>query len=180
LKLSISEIPDSGLDFNLTNTSGELNENLKDILGSSPKYDVTLSVDRQKDMVNVSGRFHATLHNACSRCAEDFDHDVQKNFISTFFLNETGIKGGALPEEFDENDTSFDVDFLKTSEIDLSEVVHEQMVLEVPFQPLCSEECKGLCPLCGENLNFGACQCKTTEIKEKASPFEVLRNIKLD
>jgi uncharacterized protein len=179
VKLAISEIPDSGLDFNLSNISGELNDELTDILGENPKYDVTLSVDRQQDMVNISGRFDAHVHSPCSRCAEEVDLKVHKNFVATYLLNETGIKGGALPEEFNEEDASFDVDFLKGPELDLGEVVHEQMGLEIPLQPLCSDQCKGLCFQCGENLNIGSCQCKTIEIKEKPSPFEVLRNIKL-
>ena len=38
--------------------------------------------------------------------------------------------------------------------------MHEQFVLTLPMKPLCSDDCKGLCPVCGTNLNRGTCDCK--------------------
>ena len=50
--------------------------------------------------------------------------------------------------------------FYENDEIDLGALMHEQFVLSLPMKPLCSEGCKGLCPVCGTNLNKGTCDCK--------------------
>ncbi len=60
--------------------------------------------------------------------------------------------------------------------IDLSEFLKEQIVLSLPYKLLCKEDCKGLCPKCGTNLNIEKCNCKNNW---EDSKFAVLRNIKV-
>ena len=58
--------------------------------------------------------------------------------------------------------------------IDVFQVLHQQIFLMVPEKHICSEECKGLCPSCGVNLNTDSCNCKKDL---KSSPFDVLKNL---
>ena len=58
------------------------------------------------------------------------------------------------------------------SRIDLRQAVAEQVLLALPIKPLCSRQCKGLCPRCGLNLNHGPCQCPP---QEPAGPFAALK-----
>lgn len=53
-----------------------------------------------------------------------------------------------------------DVEFLKDDRIDLSGLLRENVLLNLPIQPLCRAECRGLCPRCGINLNESSCQCR--------------------
>ncbi len=56
-------------------------------------------------------------------------------------------------------------------DIDLSGVLHDELCLSVPLVPLCSESCRGLCPVCGVNLNEGSCQGHS---ESRVSPFATL------
>lgn len=69
-----------------------------------------------------------------------------------------------------------DITYLSHDSIDLRDVLTEQLQLQVPFQPLCKEECKGICPRCGANLNQGNCACAKLVSK---NPFSVLKDLKL-
>ncbi len=60
---------------------------------------------------------------------------------------------------------------------DLSDLARENLILSLPLKPLCSEDCKGLCPVCGINLNTSSCKCK----KEVTDPrWEKLKSLKLE
>ncbi|MBM4294554.1 MAG: DUF177 domain-containing protein, partial [Deltaproteobacteria bacterium] len=54
-----------------------------------------------------------------------------------------------------------DVDFISGENIDLQGIVREQIILSMPLKPLCHEDCRGLCPGCGANLNREACTCES-------------------
>ena len=59
--------------------------------------------------------------------------------------------------------------------VDLSEAVKDALVLQLPMRFLCKEDCRGLCPKCGVNLNTGSCSCREGE--DDVNPFSVLRSI---
>jgi len=91
-----------------------------------------------------------------ARHAHEFDEDADPTGPATL-ATET-IDTAILTKEF----------------IDLEEILAEQMQLQVPFQPLCHPECKGICPHCGTDLNAGRCACKKL-VRE--SPFSVLKDL---
>jgi len=68
-----------------------------------------------------------------------------------------------------------DISFYKGDRIDLTELIKEQILLYLPMQPLCSTDCKGLCPKCRKSLKDGPCNC---EVKEIDPRFEVLKKLK--
>lgn len=68
-----------------------------------------------------------------------------------------------------------DITYISEEYIDLGDVLTEQIQLQVPFQPLCKEECQGLCLTCGTNLNRGRCACSKLK---KSTPFSVLKDLK--
>ena len=71
---------------------------------------------------------------------------------------------------------------LATAEADLAEAVLNEIWFHCPMQPLCRPDCRGLCPVCGENLNEHDCghASKIEEERMESNPFAVLRNLKLD
>ncbi|MBQ7653405.1 MAG: DUF177 domain-containing protein [Clostridia bacterium] len=78
-------------------------------------------------------------------------------------------------ETLTEGDKEFDY---LTERYDLTGLVDECIVLSAPRATLCKEDCKGLCPVCGGNLNKTSCDCKVNQCVE-ANPFSVLQDILL-
>ena len=84
-------------------------------------------------------------------------------------------KSAHEPLNPDDQFSDIDITYLEENFIDLSELVSEQLQLQVPFQPLCNENCKGLCSHCGTNFNHGKCACEKIISKK---PFATLSNLK--
>jgi uncharacterized protein len=83
------------------------------------------------------------------------------------------LNTGSDEREIEEDDLS--TAFYENDEIDLGQLMREQFYLSVPMKPLCQDDCRGLCPVCGTNLNRGTCECK----RDWADPrLAVLKNLK--
>ena len=66
------------------------------------------------------------------------------------------------------------VEFFENNRIDLGPLIREQLMMAVPMKGLCREECRGLCPICGQDLNQGTCQC---QVEETDPRLAVLRDL---
>lgn len=86
----------------------------------------------------------------CARCAEPVDGEISFSFE----------KDIATDDVSKDND---DYIFIEDKKLDLIEPTTEQLMLELPSKTLCREDCAGLCPKCGKNLNFGKCNCPEHE-----------------
>lgn len=109
--------------------------------------------------VQVEGRFLAEVSLSCARCLEKFNLAV-KGEVSEFFA--LADYQAQLPEDLDYY-------LIQAEKIDLGPMIKEQLVLAIPLKPLCSDNCSGLCPICGKNLNQGACSCQGKELKVKSN-----------
>jgi uncharacterized protein len=67
-----------------------------------------------------------------------------------------------------------DMEFYDGEAIDLGQIIQKQVILTIPFNPLCQENCKGLCPHCGTNKNKETCECSEEKIVDPR--LEVLKN----
>ena len=63
---------------------------------------------------------------------------------------------------------------IPSEELDVSELAREDIILSLPIRFLCSEDCKGLCPVCGKNLNEGSCSCKVKKVDPR---MEILKQL---
>lgn len=177
LQIKFNEVPASGLDYEFTQTTGELNGVLFDILGDFPTYQAQVHLAPTNQNVQVKGQIQGELHLSCSRCAEDFRSSFNKSFVTLFYKSENDIKNLGL----DAHDLvgSFDLEFLEGDTINVGEIIHEQIALEIPFTPICMDSCKGLCGQCGHNLNQSPCmthqQSNDNNTWQKPSPFEKLK-----
>lgn len=109
--------------------------------------------DRLLVKVELSGE--ATL--VCSRCLSAYTEPLDVSFEEEFVQGEEGEEPS---EEEQEEESERTVSFYTGDEIDLAEPVRENILLELPMKPLCDEDCKGICPGCGTNLNLGDCTCE--------------------
>jgi uncharacterized protein len=115
-----------------------------------------LEVQKTGNTFRLVGRVTTTLELPCSRCVEPYRVPVDTSFDS-MYLPETENAGEGEREVARED---LDTSFYRNETIDLGEVLREQFYLALPMKPLCSDECRGLCPHCGTNLNRGACACR--------------------
>ena len=112
--------------------------------------------------VFASGTFKGDLTVACSRCIGPVKLVIDEKLLVTFMpLHEMPEEDEAEAEEGVEVDSE-DLDLFpyEGDSIDLEPLFREQFVLAVPFAPLCSETCKGLCPQCGIDRNTSTCTCE--------------------
>jgi len=104
-------------------------------------------------LVHLQARTQVQI--ACCRCLEPFTTPVEINFQEEFFPT-IDIHTG-LPIEVPEDDKAALID--DSHVLDLGEMVRQYLLLSLPMHPLCREDCAGLCPHCGHNLNAGPCAC---------------------
>ncbi|HZR24427.1 MAG TPA: DUF177 domain-containing protein [Vicinamibacterales bacterium] len=121
---------------------------------------VTLGFDifKDKDQFHLVGDVKTTLELPCSRCLEAFQWPVDAHFDLRY--QPKSAHTGEGENEIEEDDLT--TAFYENEEIDLGQLMSEQFYLSLPMKPLCTEQCRGLCPECGTNLNRDTCDCKRT------------------
>jgi uncharacterized protein len=180
--IRLHEIPKEGKTFHVDRVSGELNEALEDLIGER-SYETEFQLLPVGQAFDLTGKVHTTLKETCSFCAKEFDLPVVEKFHE-LILKDDAKKLSGIKDFSPEDDISVSVvsDGLTYN---IGELIHEIVALAEPFQPRCSEDCRGLCGGCGANLNDESCRCA----KEKASddeqnvtksPFSVLKGLKLN
>jgi uncharacterized protein len=119
---------------------------------------VALAFDiyKDRDQYRLVGSVTTTLELPCSRCLEPFRWPVDAHFELRYQPHAQNTGEGEREIEEDDLTTAF----YENEEIDLGQLMEEQFYLSLPMKPLCSADCKGLCPVCGRNLNRETCDCK--------------------
>jgi len=131
-----------------------------------------VEVTLRKARVRVEGELGADVVLTCSRCLKSFDRRIQKEFEVEFVPDPVVENEG---EEVALTYTDLNVGFYRNDELDVTAVISEQIVLEIPMQPICQEACQGLCHQCGADLNEGDCNCQHQTIDPR---FEILLDLK--
>lgn len=119
---------------------------------------IRLHVEIQKtgNSFRLVGRATTKLELSCSRCVEPYRIPVDAAFDSMYLP--LAANTGEGEREIGPKD--LDTSFYQNDVIDLGELLREQFYLALPMKPLCGENCRGLCPHCGTNLNRGSCGCR--------------------
>ncbi len=105
--------------------------------------------------IRVKGNLAARLEWACARCLEPVTLDVKRDF--DLLYRPLGADAGRA--ELSVTTAEAEVSYYEGEGLLLEDVLREQVLLAVPLKALCREDCKGLCPHCGKNLNSGECSC---------------------
>jgi len=107
--------------------------------------------------LHCRGRLVAAASIVCSRCLETYVLPVDKTF-DVRYVRPPRAAGGEPEHQIARDE--FDVSYLGAGEtLETDDMAAEQVYLSLPMKPLCREDCKGLCPGCGVNLNNEACRC---------------------
>jgi uncharacterized protein len=129
------------------------------ILGLDGPLRVRAKVAKAVDKFLVHGTIHGGVLIRCDRCLEPFHREMESEFQVYLLVP----RDKADQEEIELLDDDMEVDFVKGDKVDLSDIVREQIYLSLPMRSICKESCRGLCPVCGANLNERSCQCMKAE-----------------
>ena len=118
---------------------------------------VTLDLDIRKDAAKyrVVARLDAALELGCCRCLEPFRWVVGVD-VDVLYLPASDNVGDA-DVQIEESDLS--TAYYRDDQIELEQLMNEQFQLALPMKPLCRDDCRGLCAVCGGNRNTTGCRC---------------------
>jgi uncharacterized protein len=116
--------------------------------------DLSLHVERDEQDVLVHGEIRATVPQVCGRCLEPFPAGVRAA------VDVRVVPRPATADSVELRPDDLDVDFYQKDELDLGALVQTETTLALPMKPLCRDDCRGLCPVCGGNRNQVACACR--------------------
>lgn len=125
-----------------------------------------------RDVFRTVGRLRTRLELACSRCLEPFEIPVDAAFDLRYVPQAENAGEG----EREIADEDLATAYYREGLLDLGELLREQFQLALPMKPLCTEECRGLCPQCGTNLNRAACGCTPRWEDPRLAPLKGLMN----
>ena len=175
--VKLEDIPEEGLNLKWTEERSSLLGYLENLSHIDFDFEAPLQAEARIQKVGASvfieGKVGTRLRMQCVRCLKDFSFPLSSDFDLT--LHPAGEASSSEETELEE--IEMDSNFFEAGEIHLSEIACEQIFLEIPYQPLCQEKCKGLCPTCGKDLNLSSCECVREEL---TSGFSALKKLKLD
>jgi len=105
--------------------------------------------------IRVTGGLRTRLEMACARCLDPISHDVTREF--DLLYRPQGSDAGR--EEMSVTAAEAEVGYYQGEGVLLEDVLREQVLLAAPLKAICREDCRGLCPHCGRNLNLEQCTC---------------------
>lgn len=158
LQIAIKAIPETGLERSLElgpEWFSRWREEDPELEFADGSIAATVRLEKHGKDILVRGRIQGHLQLGCSRCLENFQEQVAGDFD---LLLVPGPGPAGREEELSAPD--LDLDYYAGDVLNLEAILREQIILLVPLKPLCTEDCKGICPRCGAVLNIEECSCK--------------------
>ena len=127
-------------------------------------------------MVEVTGQAQVSLLLSCGRCLSDYEVDLVAPVELTVVREVPQVEPEEGEDELELSAEEMGLVHFEGEEIDLHDTIAEHLIVGLPLRPLCQEECKGLCPVCGTDLNRGTCVCSPGGFMNK---FAALKDFKV-
>jgi uncharacterized protein len=160
IKINIRQLTNEGMDF-----SGKISrEDLGLVISNSANHvtfddfaDYQFHISSVSDGVLVDGTVKVGVNADCGRCLGDYHFILQATDVCHFY------------------------EHVKGDELDITDDIREDVLISLPTKYLCSQDCVGLCPTCGKNLNREKCECmiETVPDDEEANPWNELDKLDL-
>lgn len=137
------------------------------------KDDVHITVTYVKDkQLEIKGSTKLQVEIPCDRCLEAVTEDFELDFTKRVDLS-VSDEDNMFSDEFDESN------YIDGYTLDVDMLVYNEVLIGWPTKILCSENCKGICNVCGQNLNQGTCDCEDTSLDPRMSVIrDVFKNFK--
>jgi uncharacterized protein len=165
IKIKVSNLSSGHYDYVFEGEVGDI-----DI--SEPyygKYITTVALAKYDNQIILDSETKINAILNCDRCNVEYNSLITSKYRMIYLFKQ-------LEDENNDERTDILVIHPETDKIELDEDIRDYSILAIPMKKLCSEDCKGLCPRCGKNLNEGPCDCK----EEKTDPrWEPLQELKL-
>jgi uncharacterized protein len=130
-------------------------------------YNIFLTRDGEK--IKAKGKIRTSVSLKCVRCLVNFELKINSSFdIILFPTNLVEFSNVSL------NADDMEYIFFEGDKIDLLKILMEQVNLFIPFNPICNRDCKGICPVCGMNINYEKCKCESS-LSELNSLFDKIK-----
>ncbi len=147
MKIRVSDLEEAGLRVDDAAAVGPFSDPAWRL------HAVHLLVERDDRDVVVTGDLEATVPQVCGRCLEPFGAHLAAP------VDVRLIPRPAMGDSVELGADDLDVDFYQNDELDVSALVEAETTLALPMKPLCRDDCRGLCAVCGGNRNLVACAC---------------------
>lgn len=160
MKIAVENIGSHGMALDCDPKEHWVQDLLKNSLASEnpKKFKGKLHLSRINLQVHLKGQIDFEYLAECDRCLEPFNQSLQIP-LDIHLSPSSEIQGeGEDKIELSQDDLNFSS--YNGLEIDISELIHDQLILSLPSHPICSESCQGICPHCSQNKNKQACQCE--------------------
>ncbi len=139
-------------------------------LGDYPilkKQPISLRVANQENAaVHITGTVDIDVSIPCGRCLEEVPTNIHFDIDKTFKISD----GALVDEEMEETD------YLIGFELDVDKLVYAEILVNWPMRVLCKDDCKGICKVCGMNLNKGTCNCDSFVPDPRMAAFQDIFN----
>jgi uncharacterized protein len=163
--LSVKEMELRKIRFDETFESGQIEFASENLEQATPLH-VVGSAEFLKDSdgeLRIQGRYTVELTAPCDRCLTNARHPLDAGF-DLFYRPAATV---ARDEEVEIDEGEAQIGFYEGGGLELEDILREQILLALPMQRVCSEGCKGICPICGQNRNQSACDCSTTKVDDR-------------
>jgi uncharacterized protein len=166
LLIDIPRIPPEGLDIDEALTPESLHLESETEFQLLPGARLRAHVDLvDGTTAHVRGHLAAHVEPECGRCLERYPARIEQE-LDLFYLPRPAAEPEAEEEEVELSDREVVVGYYDKARLDLGDAMREQIFLSLPLKRLCREDCRGLCPTCGRNLNAGDGGCPPVEEPE--------------
>lgn len=167
MRILLEEIPEDISTLELTCDPKDINLEM-DGVGFITPVTAKLRLFRQIDNIFINGELIVAIDLECARCLKPV-HKILKGLLEKQYMPMPKIPSDLLDD--------IGIGYYSGEYIELSDDFRESLLLEIPFRVLCSEDCEGLCPKCGQNLNDGKCDCQLDVEETPISKFALLAKI---
>lgn len=164
IKIKVSSLSNGTYDYDFEGKASDL-EIFEPYVGN---YKVKVVLTKFENQIILDVKTEIFGNFSCDRCAKEFQSDVESNYRMVYLFR--------ISSEDDKNEKE-DVVIIHpdTDKIELDKDIRDFALLAVPMKKLCSEDCKGLCPVCGKNLNEDPCNCKVEREDPRWEPLKKLK-----
>ena len=128
-------------------------------------------IKRSGKEVELRGELHTKVESVCSRCLKPVELPIHAEFAERF----VPVVSWRAEEQHELHEEDLNLAVFDGEAIELNDLVREEILLAMPGQVLCREDCKGLCPTCGIDRNTGSCQCEDSDVDSR---WERLKNLR--
>jgi uncharacterized protein len=181
MRLELKDIQDSGLEQSLSFAATEfpiLAQMQQDEVGFVAPLQFRLRFQKSGQLVEVNGHLETVVALSCGRCLQAYEKDLRSDFALTFtpyVAEEQDVEDEAVEVELDTDELG--LVYYQDDCLELTQPLQDQVIMALPISPTCFEDCAGLCPECGCNLNVESCNC---EKKIFNSKFSALAGLKIE